>query len=319
MLLSIRKEGGDKVILNLLTKRLPEKDASDEMPENLTDIFGHEATSGETLKAWISRATESSDKLQRKTGVSFPEEARGWVILHRSCLSSEQQAVVLARSLGAMKREEIGKAMRSCYPEFTCPKQRTFGANIVEDELPSDLDRVDDPSPFEGVEQFLADYQAADESEIYEEPDIAEALAVIWKERRQDLNRLQKARKFHDASNLRRQFRVEVQELKKRTRCHRCNQVGHWSRECPRPKGYGKGNSGAKGHLKDDSGAAAVEDFVAAVSQVGFSSGHSGLLSEVLHRLQQRVQTVVHEQLCWYLAQDVALLIRGVEKYHDWR
>ena len=284
---SFQKEGGDKVILDLLSKRFPEKDASDEMSENLTDIFNLRANEGESLKAWISRASEAFDKLQRKTNVSFPEEARGWVILHRAGLTSEQQAVVLARSLGVLKREEIGKAMRSCYPEFSCPKRRAFGAGIVdEDDL--ELAEVDDEgSVFGDVEQFLAEHQQGDDSEAFEEADVAEALAVTWRERRQDLNRHQKARKFHDASRMKRQFKIEVQELKKKTRCHRCNHIGHWSRECPRPKGSGKGTSSSsgKGGNKDDTGAAVVEHFVAAVTTIPMGSEFSRLYHEVMGRL----------------------------------
>ena len=290
------KEGGDKVLLSLLDKRFPDKDASDEMSENLTDIFNLRAHEGESLKGWISRASEAFDKLNRKTNVEFPEEARGWVILHRSGLTPEQQAVVLARSLGVMKREEIGRAMRSCYPEFTCPRRKQYGLSLVEDEQLQDDSPVDNQEEFEDVEQFLAEHSLAGDAEVYDEPDVAEALAVTWKERRQDLNRLQKARRFHDASNMKRQFRIEVQELKKKTRCHRCNQIGHWSRECPKGKGKGSSSSSTgKGVNKGDSGAAAVEHFVAAVS---CSPGRRcvSLLDEVRERLREKDHLVIHEQ-----------------------
>ena len=285
-------------ILTLLDKRFPEKDASDEMSENLTEIFNLKASEGETLKGWISRASEAFDKLQRKTNVSFPDEARGWIILHRSGLSSGQQAVVLARSLGVLKQEELGRAMRSCYPEFACPKRKPYGLSLVEDESAGEQEVVDDVNDFEDVEQFLAQHSAIpDDDEVFDEPDIAEALAVTWKERRQDLNRMQKARKFHDASKMKRQFRIEVQELKKRTRCHKCNQVGHWSRECPKGKGQGKGSaSSSKSHPKDDTGAAAVEHFVAAVSLIE-KYVHTGLRDEVLQRVRSRSNQVIHEQL----------------------
>ena len=39
---------------------------------------------------------------------------------------------MLARSLGVLKREEVSKAMRSCYPEYTVPKKRV-GVSLVED------------------------------------------------------------------------------------------------------------------------------------------------------------------------------------------
>ena len=291
------KEGGDQVILGLLDKRFPEKDASDEMSESLTDIFNLKAAEGETLKRWISRASEAFDKLQRKTNVSFPDEARGWLILHCSGLSSEQPAVVLARSLGVLKREELGRAMRSCYPEFVCPKRKLYGLSLVEDESAGAQEVADDLNDFEDVEQFLAQHSVGQNDDVFDETDIAEALAVTWKERRQDLNRMQRARKFHDASKMKRQFRIEVQELKKRTRCHKCNQVGHWSRECPKGKGHGKGSSSSsKSNPKDDTGAAAVEHFVAAVSCID-KNVHTGLRDEVLQRVRSRSNQVIHEQL----------------------
>ena len=29
-------------------------------------------------------------------------------------------------------------------------------------------------------------------------------------------------------------YQASIEELKKRTKCNRCHQVGHWARECPR-------------------------------------------------------------------------------------
>ena len=81
-------------------------------------IFELKASEGESLKMWISRASEAFEVLNRNTGVIFfPQEARGWMILNRAGLTAEQRAVVLARSLGKLTLEEIGKALRSCYPD----------------------------------------------------------------------------------------------------------------------------------------------------------------------------------------------------------
>ena len=239
---SYQKEQGEKVIFDLLDKRFPQKEATDELSENLTSIFGMRAADGEGLKAWISRASEAFDRLQRKTGVSFPEEARGWLILNRSGLSSEQQAVVLARSLGVVKRDEIGRAMTSCYPEFTCRK-KTLGAAAVTEESfmmeEEDLGYGEDEDPsFADVELFLANHQPdVNEADVFDEDEVKEILAVTWQERRKTLNRLQKARRFQEAGQVKRQFRAEVEELKKKTRCHKCNQIGHWARELLETKG----------------------------------------------------------------------------------
>ena len=72
----------------------------------------------------------------------------------------------------------------------------------------------------------------------------------------------------------------------------------HWSRECP--KGKGKGSSSAsnapgKGGSKTDSGAAAFEHFVAAVSCHDGRSSLS-LRDEVCERLWEKGHQVVHEQ-----------------------
>ena len=290
-------EGGDKTLFDLLDARFPQKEMSDEMSEALTEIFGLRAREGETLKAWISRATEQFDKCARKTNVVFPEEARGWLILHRSGLTEEQKAVVMARSLGVLKREESGKAMRSVYPEYVV-KRKTVpsGAAVVENEFSDSLPLEEDQDDFADVEQFLAELQPHEgedpDLEAYEEEDVKEALAISWKDKRNELNKLQKARRFAQAGDVRRSFRVEVEELKRKTKCHRCGQVGHWSKECRvgLSKGKGKGKNTKGTDRTSEAGAAYVaeepqEFFIAMVQEC-----HNVTLS----RLRERA--TVHPQ-----------------------
>ena len=281
-----QKEGGEQTLWDLLDARFPQKDASDEMGEILGEVFSLKAKDNETLKAWIARATEIFDRCARRAQVSFPSEARGWILLHRAGLTIEQQAVILARAQGSLKRDEISTAMRSCYPDLTLGSRRSAAAHIVENDNPvmsmdepAEMDEID----FKDVELLLAEHEHASSAEVYEsseifgESEVAEVLAVSWKEKRSELNRLQKQRKFTAAKDLRRSFRIEVEELKKKTKCHRCGQQGHWSRECRQPrrdgggKGFGKNTSSASTSSKP-SGAAMVEteplDFVAYVETV---------------------------------------------------
>ena len=103
-----------------------------------------------------------------------------------------------------------------------------------------------EPEDFADVDHELAT-SSLETGEPVSEAEAAEALAVSWKERRQEISRHQQSRKFGSASQSRRSFRIEVEELKKRTRCRKCNRMGHWARECRSsgpPKGsYGSGSS----------------------------------------------------------------------------
>ena len=258
-----QREGGDQVLFSLLDTRFPQKDTTDELGEMMNEIFQLKSQSGETLKGWIGRSSELFDRLKRKTGVNFPEEARGWLVLNRCGLSEQEKAVVLARCNGNLKREEVGKALRSCFPEMVLSTRKTVPAHVVED-FSQDVDRDVEPEvDFSDIELFLAEHgQLTDESldrEEFPESEIAEVLAISWKERRAEINRLQKARKFQQVKEMKRQFRVEIEEVKRKSRCNRCQKMGHWARECPM-----KGKGGAKGSNRTSSvpapaGAALVE------------------------------------------------------------
>ena len=295
-------EAGETKLLKLLDDRFPQKETLDEMSEVLTEVFSLKANDGETLKVWISRATECFDRCSRKCDVAFPEEAKGWLILHHSGLSEEQKAIVLARSGGAMKREAVGRAMRSCYPEYVVSKRKTLGAGLIEADA-AENDEVDSDPILQEVEAFLAEHDsltpAEEPEEVFEEQEVAEALAVGWKEKRKELSQMQRSRRFGAAQDLRKSYRVEIEELKKKTRCHKCHQVGHWSRECRSGKGKGRGSGSAK---SADTGAALVEpfreDFVAAVSICPSTDQIGSTLMLLRQRRAERSKVLPDAKVC---------------------
>ena len=247
---------------------------------------------GETMKQWTARSGEIFDKLSRKTGVQFPDEAKGWVTLYRSGLTDEQRAVIISRSGGDLKHQVISKAMRSCYPDLVISKKKAIA--LVEDEalIVDDTPEIE-VDDFQDVDQLLEDHNLTVEGEspeTFQESDIAEVLAASWRDKRSELNKLQKARQFNKAREVKRSFRVEIEELKRRTACHKCGKKGHWAREC-RSKGPAKGQSkGSEPAAPSAStGVAMVQtapDFVAAVESLdSVSSVESlSLLDQVRRR-----------------------------------
>ena len=245
-------KGGEKTILDLLDRRWPELDRTDEIGENIADVFALKAREGESIRQWCARSRECFDKCARKTGVKFPEEARGWILLNCSGMNEEQRAVCLARAQGELKFDTLSQSMRSCFPEYTVPKRRTAAAHVVEDQPSSSAHEEQREDNFQDVELFLAEHGMHDsadledpaEDEGYDEEAVAEILAATWREKRAELNMVQKGRKFSapdprraggTGKDFKRSFRVQVEELKQRTRCRRCGKIGHWQRECKAP------------------------------------------------------------------------------------
>ena len=204
-----QKKGGDDALWTILDRRFPQQEQVDELGEILTEVFNLRSLEGENMKQWTARGSELFDRCQRKTGVSFPDEARGWLLLHRSGLTEEQKAVTIARARGDLKRESIAAALRSCYPDMVISRKRT-GIALAEDSNPPD-----EPADAEGLEEGFSDVElllddhhlGADpvqEGESFAEADVAEVLAATWREKRQELNRLQKTRQFQKAKDVKR-------------------------------------------------------------------------------------------------------------------
>ena len=108
-------------------------------------------------------------------------------------------------------------------------------------ELPQEADDTMDAVVFEEVEAFLSEHgvaspEAEADNECFNEEDVVEILAASWKEKRSEISRLQKSRRFGQVSAVKRSFANEVTELKAKSKCFKCHKVGHWARNCPNSK-----------------------------------------------------------------------------------
>ncbi len=257
-------EGGEDRLWKILGDRFPEKEAHDLMGEALGEVFGLAARDQESSKDWTSRVRDTFDKCRRRAAVDFPPEAQGWICLNCAGLSEEQKAIIKAKTQGSLTYEHVSAAIRSCFPLYKASgakARKPIGALAVSADSPT----FEDEEPngdggFEDVEAFLADHNFTSQGGEVNEDEAAEALAVTWKERRQQINQHHRARRFESSTQSKRSFRIEVEELKKRTRCRKCNKLGHWARECPMKtassSGAARGDADTGTHV---AGAAVVE------------------------------------------------------------
>ena len=246
-------EGGDTVIFGLLDQRWPQKDRTDEMGERISGIFNLKARDGETVRQWCGRARECFDRCKRKTAVDFPDEARGWILLQCSGMNEEQRAVVLARTQGSLKFDTMSQSMRSCYPDFTVSRKKAAhlveARSMAETMAESTEEATTMEEDFRDIELFLAEHTAGAESpneECSEEKDIADILAVSWREKRQEKAKLKQSRQFNKEVDTKRSFRIEIEELKEKTRCRKRGKIGHSAREC-RSRGNNASAAAARG------------------------------------------------------------------------
>ena len=129
-------------------------------------------------------------------------------------MSEGVRAICLARAQGNLKFDALSQSMRSCFPDYTVARKKTAPVHAVE-EQGAFSEPVDDS--FGDVELFLAEHgweeteesQEVPEFETYDKDEAAEILAATWKERRAELNMVQKSRKS---------FLLIVEEVAERAR-----------------------------------------------------------------------------------------------------
>lgn len=235
-LADLSSETGEDDLWKLLEDRFPQKEALDLMGESLGEVFGLAAKDGESSKEWCARVKDCFDRCSRRAGVAFPEQARGWITLRCAGLSDEQRAIIKAKTQGDLAYEKIAQAFQSCFPTYKASSRakKAIGCLMVE-EIQDDV-LSQDGETYPDVEAFLADRgMTIDPEEPVSESEAAEALAISWKVRRKEIQKVSQPRKFHggpsSSSASSRSFRIDMEELRRRTRCRRCGKVGHWARE----------------------------------------------------------------------------------------
>ena len=149
----------------------------------------------------------------------------------------------------------------------------------TEDDVipPESASSSGDAVVFEDVEAFLGEHgiqlEEVPPGDIYSEQETVEILAASWKEKRAEIARLQRSRRFNQANIVKKKFVSEVGDVRKQTRCFRCQKVGYWARNCPN-------KSSAKGDDRSSNaaGAAVVREAVEASEAMLVSSPGFGII-----------------------------------------
>ena len=124
-------------------------------------------------------------------------------------------------------------------------------------------------------------------SDAFDEAEVAEILAATWRERRSEISKLQRNRKFSQAMSVKKQFTREASDLRKKSKCWNCGKVGHWSKDCTAPKSSSSKSVGSASDtdrskkqvaamVVDHAAAADVSSEVFLVSSPGYGIVDSG-------------------------------------------
>lgn len=202
-------------------------------------VYGQPRTSKEGFGEYIARMDRGFNRLA-KEGVSLPESAQGYIVYRQAGLSEAQDQRFLVWSDGKYDRSSVVKALRKLDKVV---KERGKG-NYLMDASENDLGifSAEGDGAWEIEDDDDENYvyvQEGDLGEVMDEEDVLHALAS-YREIRQAMKDQRKGRGFYGkglgakgkSKGSGKWQKVHTEQLKMRSRCWKCGQVGHWSKEC---------------------------------------------------------------------------------------
>ncbi|CAE7298082.1 GIP [Symbiodinium sp. CCMP2592] len=238
----ITKEGGHALILEALDGRYKEL-AKEALHNHLQEYFyGLQIKSGESYRNMMVRMDTSYRRLQEHS-VELPAEVRGWFLVRKLQLDSASEALVMTHTKGSLKHEDVTRAIQAIFPQGIAKNVSSKVKEVYEAEtVEADNDAADN---VDDVFQAVADQvQSADEYDDEDALDVFETYKDVRKRVQQ--KRLGRGYKNDMGGQWKLSGTVKgkLEMLKSKTKCHLCQERGHWKRECPkRAQGLQHGRS----------------------------------------------------------------------------
>ena len=215
-----------------------------------TAVYGPPRGNKESFAEYTKRMERAFIHLT-KEGVDLPDGAKGYILYRQASLTEAQDQRLLTWAEGQYGRGEITKALRRL-DKVIKEKDKPRGSYVAEETYVLENDTGinyeadgDGAAAWEDDDEnyiFLAD---GDLDEVMDEQDVLNALAS-YNDTRQALKDQRLGRGFFPGKGKGKlnafqkgkdkgKRRVHIEQLKLRTRCRKCLQVGHWERECQNP------------------------------------------------------------------------------------
>ena len=265
-------KNGEKLIDLMNTKEFYGEELREDMLAACSRITFHiRRQKGEKARTFLTR-WDNAERKVREHGVALPAEFLGFLLVNALSLDSEKVKQMLQYTKGGLKVTDIKEWLRVQEADLDMTslgneKKKTTGHYMLEPEevhamqhIPEEHEVSDDEEPVDVLLTAFNELEDGGEelpSVEFTEAEAQEILMTMVKDKQNKKNHRTFAGSKHAKNNrdLARGFgagrsgvlrpgsyKVSIEEIKKRTKCNNCNEVGHWHRECPRKSRGGANN-----------------------------------------------------------------------------
>ena len=258
-------KNGEELINLMNTKEFYGEEMREDMLAACSRITYHlRRSKGEKARSFLTR-WDTAERKVRDHGVNLPPEYLGFLLVNSLGLDGDRVRQLLQYTKGGLKVSEIKDWLRVQETDLDITtlgseKKKSSANYMLEPEEVHVMNHVqdaeEDSEEDEATEVLMTAIQelegGKDETPMttLTEAEAQELLFTMVKDKqvRRNTRTYATAAKAKKNRDLARgygagragvmkpgQYRVSIAEIKKRTKCDRCDEIGHWKRECPNP------------------------------------------------------------------------------------